>query len=288
MACIKWNCSGNVFFVNGITGSNLNDGKTPDSPFKTFAHALDQCVDDHNDIIYALDCWQQETFPISVDVSRVHIIGCDNWNGMYPRMVAPENTAIFEIPGTKSYFEIAHFGLGAGVDHAAIEFVGGIEARGRIHDCWFGWIGAGQDGIRFDGEAPEMMIDNNLFGMGLTRDGIRIAGALTRTFIRDNIFQKVAGIGINIVAESHLAGIIHNKFSLTEATKGKAISFAHANCADALVDQNSAMCGRTVAFAAGVTNPYRDLGSNDWGCNSAQCIIEAVHTFCQCLMPETS
>jgi len=276
---------GNIFYVLGFApGSDSNSGLSPDDPFLTIAHALDQCVADHDDYIIIMDCWQQEDFPIDVDVSRVHILGVDNYNGFLPRMAPPGDTPIFNI--TQSYVEIGHLCLSGGDGHGAIEILG-ILARSRIHDCVFGIPAACQDGIVFDvtADATETMIDHNLFsGPGIVRDAIRIEAAATRAMIRNNVMRQVGGVGINVLAEAHLNDILDNTISLAADGEGAAISFINAASADCIVDHNSAMFGITKMGQ----NPYFDDGGNDWGCNWVQCIIEAVNTFCNCVMPTHS
>lgn len=275
---------GNIFYVDAFAGDNAYSGLSPDDPFLTIAHALDQCVADHDDYIIVMDCWQQETYPIEVDVSRVHILGVDNWNGFLPRMAPPTDTPIFNI--ANSYIEIGHLCLSGGDGHGAIEITSSL-ARARIHDCQFGIPAAGQDGIVFDvaADATEVMIDHNTFyGAGVVRDPIRIEASATRAMIRNNIFRQIAGVGINVLDEAHLNDILDNRFSLAADVKGGAISFVNAASVDCMVDHNSACFGKTKM----AQNPYIDDGGNDWGCNFAQCIIEAVNTFCNCVMPATS
>lgn len=272
---------GNIFFVD-LAGDDAYDGRSSDSPFLTIAHALDQCVDDHDDYIIVMDCWQQEVFPIDIDVSRVHILGVDDWNGYLPRMAPPGDTAIFTLGSTKAYIEIAHLCLAAGASHGCIE-VQGLLGRSRIHDCILGIPGTCQDGIVFDAEADatEMMIDHNWFvGPGVVRDGVRIEGPATRACIRNNVFRQIAGVGVNVLTEAHLGDILDNKFSLAADVQGGAISFINALSTDCMIDGNHAFFGKT---AMG-TNPYFDDGGNDWGCNFVQCYTD----FCKCVMPATS
>jgi len=212
-----------------------------------------------------MDCYQQETFPINIDKSRVHILGVANWGGMYTQMFPAGDTAIFTIT-TKGYIEIAYFSLGAGSHHAPIEFLSiTLEARSWIHNCWLGVQWPAQDGILTAvGESPEIMIEHCLFGKLLTRDGIRIEGASTRTIIRYNIFREVALVGIHVVAiNTDLGAIIGNRFSLPpQAGTGAAIDIA-AGSVGCLIDDNHAMEGKIIT-----TNvPYRDLGGCNWGLN---------------------
>lgn len=66
---------GKKFHVNGLTGSDGYGGENKKSPMKTIKAALARCVNDRDDLIIVHDCWDQDTYPITIDKSRVHIIG---------------------------------------------------------------------------------------------------------------------------------------------------------------------------------------------------------------------
>lgn len=257
---------GNIYYVNGPPyGNNSNDGLSPSSPLLTILAALGKCVDNRDDYIIVMDCYQQEPFPINVNRARVHILGVANWGGMFTQMFPPGDTAIFTIT-TKGYIEIAYFSLGAGSHHAPIEFLSTtLEARSWVHDCWLGAQWTAQDGILTAvGESPEIMIERCLFGKQLTRDGVRIEGASTRTIIRNNLFRQIPGIGINVVAiNTDLGAILDNRFSLAaQAAQGSAITIA-AGAVGCMVDGNVAM----EAGGNTTNNPYVDAGACDWGVN---------------------
>ena len=260
-----WRGVGNTFFVHGFTGLDTNDGLTRDRPLHTLAAALLTCVADHDDYILVLDCWQQEDFPISVNVSRVHIIGVDKENGKMPRMNAPTDTAIFTL--NADYCEIANLSLNAfpAGSHGAIELgsvVGDAGGRGAIRGCWFGVTGAGLYGIyvppTFD--APEMLIEKCRFGIGLTSDGIRIAGNMTRGVIKKCLI-RAQGIGINVTSHMNNGWILSNRIVCSSVLAGTAITLT--NTDDIFIDDNRAQSGKT---AMGVI-PYVDGGSNHWGVN---------------------
>ena len=254
---------GTVYFIHGFNGLDTNDGLTRDTPFLTIAHALDQCVADHDDYIYVLDCWQQEPFPISVDVSRVHIIGVDKENGKLPRMNAPTDTAIFTLDA--DYCEIANLSLNAGVGHAAIEIgslAGDAGGRGAIRGCWFGVTGAGLYGIYVPAtfDAPEMLIEKCRFGIGLTSDGIRIAGNITRGVIKKCLI-RAQGIGINVTSHMNEGWILGNRIVCAADAAGRAITLT--NTDGIFVDDNRANFGKTVT----ANNPFVDGGANNWAAN---------------------
>lgn len=253
--------AGDVYFVDmPPNGDDGNIGTRPDQPFLTIEHAIGECADDHNDYIIVLDCWQEDTFPVSINKRRVHIIGLDVENGKYPRMNAPTDTAIFTLDA--DYCEIAGLSLNAGVSHGAIEWTG-YHGRGAIRRCWFGETGGGLYGIYDPAphDAAEMLIEDCRFGNGLTSDGIRIAHNMTRGIIRNNLFRPQA-IGINVTANMKLGWILSNRFVCFEDGNGAAITLTNSD--DIFIDDNRANRGKA---HWGANNPYVDGGTNHWGNN---------------------
>jgi hypothetical protein len=270
-----WPVLGNVFFVNGITGSDLNDGLTPATAFATITYALTQCVNDNDDCIVVVDHWQET---VAINITRVHIIGMPaNPNHSYVQMNAAANTAIFTVTALSNNCEIAGFSFGGGAAHAAIENVGGTPMGLYIHDCQFGHSFAGntpQDGILIDVNATNIRIERcsfygNLAGGTLTRDGIRWSGGgdpLNGAII-DNQFLACPGVGINfIVVAANTGGITikDNIFACGADVQGSAITLG-ATCAGFLVAKNNALYGDITANMA--NNPYLDQApgfNNHW------------------------
>jgi len=236
---------GDKYYVNGNTGSDGYSGKNKKNPMKTIKAALAHCVNDHDDYIIVLNHYQ-ETFPITVNKSMVHIIALNVGQPMV-WLTASGDTAIFNIEA--DFVEIAGFEFGAGANHAAIEFTAS-KGYGLIRDCVFGWMQAGQDGIRVVApfEAAETTIENCMFGNNLTRDGIRIDHAMTRGLIQNNIFRRVTGVGINVPGQITLGTIRNNKFALPSNTAGKAITLSADN-SGVFVEDNDANHGDQAAMA---------------------------------------
>lgn len=255
--------NGHAFFVDGIAGSDSYPGDSPGRPFQKIATALGNCTNNRDDYIIALDCWQQDAFPIDVNKHRVHIIGLDSGNGKYPRMAPPGDTAIFLL-GTGEYVEVAGFSLGGGATHGCIEWKDNINTgRSKLHDLWLGWTDGAQDGIRVpvNADAPEIEIARCWFGSSLTRDGVRLIGNATRSVIRDNLFRLVGGVGINALKNgSDLGAILRNRFKCADAATGEAITLA-LGAGNAIIDGNRAGQG---AAAMG-NRPYRDLSTGVLG-----------------------
>lgn len=272
---------GRVFFVHAFTGNDNNKGDDPNAPFATLRHALDQCVNDRNDYIFVLDCWQ-EAMPIAIDVTTVHIIGVGGQpNRPYPLWNAAGDTAIFEISSASNNCEIAGFGFGGGATHAAIENSGGTPMGVWIHDCIFGHSfcnNTPQDGIRIEVNATAIRIERCCFyGSGgltspgtITRDGIRFQGGGDPLggVIANNLFLGCPGVAINFVtvaADSGGIAIVVNNIACDANTQGAAISLG-ASCGGFIISDNRANFGDTDMGQ----NPFLDgaaAGNNHWMAN---------------------
>lgn len=73
---------GNVWFVDYGSGSDGNDGKSPETPLKTLSRAHALCTTNNNDYIL-IDGYSEivETAMVEFTKSRVHVFGC---NGIPP------------------------------------------------------------------------------------------------------------------------------------------------------------------------------------------------------------
>ena len=266
--------AGEVYWVDGIGGDDSQDGLTAETPLLKIDTALGLCTADNNDYIFVLDCYQQDTFPIAVDKTRVHIIGIANPYGQYPVMLPTGDTAIFTVGSSGIYSEISGFNLSGGAAHGCIELTGAVGLW--IHQCMFGGANAGgtpQDGILLvtGSTTSEALIEHNYFlGSGnasgkLTRDGIQALSTnpMTHAVIRNNVFQGCPSIGVNLGGNAQSAMILDNKFALDANTAGAAITLG-AGSAGCFIDGNHANFGKT-AMAA---NPYVDGSAvNTWGLN---------------------
>jgi hypothetical protein len=267
---------GRVFYVDEFNGDNGNEGIDPSAPFATITYALTQCVDDRNDYIIVLDCYDQDTYPIVINKSMVHIIGRSKQTilgNRWPLMNGGGGTGVFQIgSGGKGWVEIAGFAFG-NAGGPCILASGGACMGSWIHHCVFGETLAAQDGIL--GDAPDRpnftTIEDCIFAGLLTRDGIR-GPTLTKCVIRNNIFREYAGVGVNITGDGEPLAVIGNYFYVPIAdsaaagwaitTNGHGCIFAH-NFATQTGDNTG-------------NNPYRDLSTgvlatclNGWVANYA-------------------
>ena len=210
-----FNTTGNTFFVNGFTGDDANSGADPAHPFLTIAYAVSKCSNDRDDYIFVLDCWNQDTCPIVIDKSRVHIIGVSNATMVpfpYAVITGAGVDTVFRLGA--NYIEIAGFAMGSS-GHACIDLTASFGGH-WIHHNTFGLSVACQDGIYSAvADCPSFStIENNMFDQSITRDGIRVLGP-TRCIIRNNIFREiVGGIGVHVTGPStaEATAIIGNYF----------------------------------------------------------------------------
>lgn len=277
---------GAVFYVDGVHGSESNDGKSWATAVLKISTALGLCTTDHNDYIfctgmpYNYAALSGQTFPILIEKNYVHIIGVDSGapglvRTSFNRLNGGGANVFHITPLTAGRRGIEIAGLAMQSTGAAGIFVEGLTYGVNIHNCSFGDWGAIQDGILVDGDAAELgwgTIDRCLFYKGITRDGIRTeshgGGSLTWTFIRDCIFGKYAGVGINFLndnAACQLGGILNNTFfQQAITTKGAAITIVAAT--GGIITGNQAMeDGGNPG-----NNPYLDTSAsvaNAWGVN---------------------
>lgn len=270
--------AGNVFYVYGIDGGigdDANDGLTPATPFLTLTYALSQCVTGNHDYIIVLDYWQPtgETWPISVDVNNVHIIGAEGAGTQMPIITPTGDTAGLSIAADR--VEVARLCVNGGASHGCIENdPGAPTARWgfKVRDCWFAVLGSAQDGIKNVAASDNvyLQVERCRFGFAITRDGIRIEHNATRAMIGDawgngNIFDRVQGVGVNVVGNAADVGIFNNVFIIPANTAGAAITLS-AGCGGCAIFGNHANFGDTDMG----NNPYTDgagAGSNHWGLN---------------------
>jgi hypothetical protein len=252
--------AGTIWYVNGPTGIDTNSGQMASSPFKTIAKALTKVNADADDYIIVLDSWDQDTFPITVNKSRCHIIGLDMGCG-WPQLHAATDLAIFNV--TKNNVEIAGLSLEAPAQttaHGLVECKTFGMGHLNLHHCFLGHLGAGYHGVVLD-NAGYSYIHDNLFGHLLAGKGIY--GIVNKERINDNAFHGVGSVAIQI-DDGPVGEIVHNRI-VCAGTDGTAIYLTVNSKGLGLIDDNRAM---TLAAACS-GDPFRDLGTPkaNWGMN---------------------
>jgi len=257
-----------VYYVDG-NGPDTNDGRTPTTPLASIKAALALCTNDRNDTIVVLDYWAAgtETWPITVDKSMVSIIGVPLGGAIWPQVNPPGDTAGILV--TAAGVEICYLSVNGGATHGAIEFTPTAVWGSEVHHCFFGEMGTAQDGIRMEG--PYSKVWACRFGLGLTRDGVRVGTNATRGMVgvpglEPNWFRGVPGVAINATNQFSQGGIFDNRIAIPADTAGAAITLAN-TVAGVHIDGNSAIFGEN---QAGDNNPYLDnagADANHWGRN---------------------
>jgi len=261
---------GEVFYVNGITwangfgtGSDANDGLSPEEPLMTLTKALSYCTTEANDYIFILDYYQPtgETWPVSVNKSLVNIIGLQprhpstKWVCMY----APSTTACMDIVADCVYLE----GLGfyPNAASAGITVDDGKKML-HIHECFFAQGTYGLSVTSGDW-GFNIAVTDSFFLSSLSSGGISVQDDPPGVWIEGCHFDRLTGDCINISAGAYHR-IINNTFALKANTEGLAITLGSA-VSRAFVSGNSAGYG-----VATTTSPYDDAGTvttNNWGVN---------------------
>ncbi|MBA7625918.1 hypothetical protein ES703_33352 [subsurface metagenome] len=268
---------GKIFHVNGdaaLGDDRAGMGFKPEAPLLTMEAALDLCRNGKHDYILVSDCYNQETFPVTIDKTTVHIIAMGV--GHLARLSMPWCTlsaganAVFELTAASHYCEIAGFQMGADDTHPCILVSAGVVGPWIHHNAFATQI-ATRDGILVDGgDLANGLVEWNLFGKALTRDGMR-GGSFSELVIQDNILSRYGGIGLNLGGEPY--AVLRNKFyrgwAAIGAAAGWAITMVGANC---IFDENHAMESATDPQ----NNPYKDTSTevpgttkNAWGENWA-------------------
>jgi hypothetical protein len=276
-----------LFYVDGVNGANTNDGLTPGEAFLDITYALSQCTDEHNNYIIVLEYPADgsppgtETYPIAVDIDRVHLIGAaypHSEGDKFAFLGATDDNEIFSIQG--KWVEIAYFKLSGGTNHAAIEFGDTpVNCKGAaIHHCQFsektGTVGNAAHGIWMETNntlgGNWCYIAYNKFYPQITSYAIRFESNPAYPVIHNNWFIKPGDIAIYVNSGGAYGEITDNSFSLASDTTGLAITFtAAAVGVPWWIDGNRAHYGSTPM----TQNPYRDIGvipgplENNWGVN---------------------
>ncbi|MDP2106495.1 MAG: hypothetical protein Q8J76_10925, partial [Desulfobulbaceae bacterium] len=224
------------------------------------------------------NCYQQDTFPISITKDCVHILGVAGPDGSYQMMDPPTDTAIFSLASAAENCEIAYFSLGglAQGTHGAIELQG-ANNQTHIHHCTFGhwWTSGGQDGIRVvAGSHFSVVIEDCwFFGVSatngkLSRYGIYSLGvtSIGQWTIRNNKFIMLPTTAICLQGNAiHEVIVDENIIACRADAVATAIDLG-LNALGCLITRNRAGYGA----ANMVQNPYLDqapAGSNHWSDN---------------------
>ncbi len=262
----------NVWFVDSSYGDDGNKGNRREKPLATIAAALLKCSHEHMDAIYVLQrVHVGDTYPISVAVQAVHIIGNPPpVRGQTPgtQLNAQADTgACFTLNGND--IRIENFDILGGASYPCINFVAGWETqRISIINCQFQ---TGTWGV-YAGDATmqpnhRLSIKDCVFGpSGLSVGGIYLGSNGSWYMVEGCFFDLVPGPQISVAGNAKAAGrILKNLFVLDSDTAGEAITFSGAAHSRWVIADNIANDAANGAITA---NPYTDgSDGNVWARN---------------------
>ena len=270
---------GKTFYVSNLSAasnSDSNEGTDPQYPLATIAAAITLSAvsgQRKGDYIFVQDSYDQDTWPVVINVRNVHLIGLGGGGYSGTRAGADGvGESCFKTNTAGGGFELAGFNMGCSTQEDPCILQDGVVWSAYVHHNAFGVTIVGQDGISATG-ASQMAywtISHNYFGMQL-RNGIYVE-ADSRSHIMHNVFRSNSGVCISI-STGILGVIAGNMFSapITQAEdEGWAISV--------LVNGTGGMIMGNMASQAGNgaigNNPYYDgsaataaLAKNCWANN---------------------
>lgn len=261
---------GKVFFVDGNSGSDSQEGTDPNFPLLKIGTAIGKCTENKNNYIIVLDCWNGDAGAIALNKHRTHVIGIGNSHSPYCMLAKTGDTNIFTVTGY--YCEIAGFCIGGGSTKAGIE-VNNASAL-WVHNCDFGNADVGDTpayGILYTSgqiNAYQFAEDCLFLGSGnsaqgrISADGVCAAGNGTlfrSSIVRKNIFNSLPGIAINI-GGAYGASILENIIGLDADTAGAGITLSSYSIGCTIAN-NVANFGKGVCS----NNPFVDGSTlNNW------------------------
>lgn len=102
---------GNTYYVdNGATNAgDDNEGLDVNYPLETIDGALAKCTNDNDDYVIVLDCYDADTYPISLDIARCHVIGLSNPTPWSWAVLSGGGDDVFNFAA--NYVELAGFNI---------------------------------------------------------------------------------------------------------------------------------------------------------------------------------
>ena len=217
--------TGSVFFVYSVTGSNSNDGKSPDTAFATLDFAIGNCTATKGDIIYCMPGHAETTTAIAADVAGITIIGIGRGRARPALTATTDASDLIDVTaanvaiknmrlvgaasGVTSLISIAAHDFvceGCVLEQAATPLIGVIVTGGydRFHfkDCLFLGTAAGPDAaidLQGSGNCVDWTVEgctfNYLSSTDLDEAGIRSDKTDTGVLVKDCRF-----IGMTLTA----------------------------------------------------------------------------------------
>lgn len=115
--------TGKVFFVHSGTGSDSNNGESPEQPFATIDYAIGRCTANKGDVIFCMPNHAETIASATTlvpDVDGISIIGLGNGSDM-PELTFSATGSIIKISGTGTKFANIRFIAGVSAVVSAVE-----------------------------------------------------------------------------------------------------------------------------------------------------------------------
>lgn len=221
------------FFVDGATGSNGNDGKTPKKSLATVTKALSLCTDKAGDVIYLLNDGNtsgtsRDTATIAWSLDNTHLIGvCAPTMLSQRARISPPTTATavvtpqLTVSGNgNSFTNISLFeGTAEAADSTCVSVTGDRNYFNNVAMMNMGdatgtsaAVRAGSDVLSING-GEENTFDSCYIGLDTTartaaNASVRFGGAATRNTFRGCFFPMRAGDNLPLFIDAASANDI--------------------------------------------------------------------------------
>jgi len=281
---------GDVYYVNGgadgvTAGVDAADRGSKDRPFLTIEYAIAQCINDHDDYIICWNTYNQETFPITLTLDSLHIIGVAGPDGSWPALEGADvgDVPAFDFGVGVENCEIAGFNISGGATSPCIDIPSGANMT-WIHHCTFGhdWFGGAQDAIvlcALGGSLRNVIIEDNWFlgdtfacGKITSRGIVQTGGGIQGLTIRRNYFIGLVDGAIRLGIPADGAGgsdmhmICNNYIGCGQDLLGNGI-FLGAQSYGCIVAHNEANQGRDKMAANSYNDAAAAADDNHWMSN---------------------
>jgi hypothetical protein len=185
--------TGSVFFVSSGTGSNGNDGKSPDSAFATVDYAVGKCTADKGDVIIVMPGHAEAltSSSLTLDVAGISVIGLGAGR-LRPTLTAAATTGTVTVSADD--ITLRNFVFVANVDNAVTAITVGAAKDFTIEGCEFvdnsnalHWLSAITVGTSDNAADGLKVINNRWWGLAVAPAAfLSITGDLDRLYVADN------------------------------------------------------------------------------------------------------
>jgi hypothetical protein len=273
----------NVFYVDK-DGSDSNDGRSVQTPFKTIEKAISSCTASKYDAIVVMQespssATTGESWPVDIDKQGILL------TGLYSRGLisdsgfgpgASDATDCIYIAANHCAVENLYLQVSSGGSAKSIITTDAASVYGfTLRNCWLGLQNTATYGFYTSAAAdwPYLLIEDCFFGVPNASNATSWIKLFNASFscIRRNVFNPASSYIIDAGAQCGNVAILDNRFKMASDTDGYAIKL-NTGSSDCFVDGNHATFGSNSMG----NHAFFDAGSdaNDWGLNYEE--IDAV------------